>query len=140
MRPVWYIFWLDQTGEISLKAGLSQRIRERFSGLQTVWRWSQSPANPSLLHIPVNREIYRELWPLSSPGCVSRRVNTGVSDFWPAILTGTEQGNNRDNRENMPQNRLIDCGMQEQIFLTTLLPAAAWQQQLAPVPPTRNRH
>jgi hypothetical protein len=51
----------------------------------------------------VNREIYREFWPLSGPGRVYCRVNTEVSDFWPAIVTGNEQGNNRrDNRENMP--------------------------------------
>jgi hypothetical protein len=58
----------------------------------------------------VNREKYREFWPLSGPGCVYRGVNTGVSDFWTAIVTGTEQGNNRRvNRENTPQNRFIDC-------------------------------
>jgi hypothetical protein len=43
------------------------KLRERFSELQTVWRWSQSPANSSLPEIPVNREIYREFWWLSGP-------------------------------------------------------------------------
>src|SRR5712671_5425099 len=43
------------------KPGVSQQIREQFSELQTVWRWCQSPANPSLLVIPGNREKYREI-------------------------------------------------------------------------------
>ena len=58
--------------------------------------------------IPVNREKYREIWPLSGPDYVYRRVNTAVSDFWPAIVTGTEQGNNRRvNREILRRTDLI---------------------------------
>jgi hypothetical protein len=53
-----------------------------------IWRWMQSAANPSLVKIPVNREKYREFWPLSGPGCVYRRVNTGERGFWFEIVTG----------------------------------------------------
>jgi hypothetical protein len=75
----------------------------------------QSLANPSLPKIPVNREIYRECWLLSGSDRVNLRLKAGLNGFWPQIVTGNEQGNNRrDNRENMPVNRFIDCGMQEQ--------------------------
>jgi hypothetical protein len=83
-------------------------LREIFSELQTVWRWSQSPANSSLPEIPVNREIYREFWQLSGSYRPYLRVNARVNGFQPEIATGNEQGNNRrDNRENMSRNRLL---------------------------------
>jgi hypothetical protein len=68
----------------------------------------QSPANPSLGKIPVNREIYREFrageWACSRLS----RVKTEVNGFRPEIVTGNEQGNNRrDNRENVVRNRRI---------------------------------
>jgi hypothetical protein len=47
-------------GRHARKAGCWEVMRDRFSELQTDWRWRQLPANPSLPKIPVNREIYRE--------------------------------------------------------------------------------
>jgi hypothetical protein len=72
----------------------------------TVWRRTQSPANPSLRQIPVNREKYREFCSSERLNRVHPLVNTGVSGFRPEIVTGNEQGNNRrDNRENVWRNR-----------------------------------
>jgi hypothetical protein len=75
--------------------------REQFSGPQTVWRRTQSAANPSLEgKIPVNREKYREFWAINGPDLGYSHVNTGVNGLWLEIVTGNEQGNNRgDNRE-----------------------------------------
>jgi hypothetical protein len=83
-------------------------FREEFSGLKTVWRWTQSVANLSANKIPVNREIYREFWLLRGFDRAHLRINAGVSSFQPEIVTGNEQGNNkRENRENMSQNMFI---------------------------------
>jgi hypothetical protein len=54
---------LSPIGKKPRNAANSRGIREQFSGLQTVWRWMQSIANPSLVGIPFNREKYREFWP-----------------------------------------------------------------------------
>jgi hypothetical protein len=45
------------------------------------WRRMQSGANPSLPKIPVNREKYREFWPLSGPGHAYPSTNTRVNRF-----------------------------------------------------------
>lgn len=103
----------------SIKSPEMRRIREKSENNSLSCRLSGGGG--SLLRtrlcpqIPVNREIYREFWSLSDPDRAYLGANTGASGFWPEIVTGNEQGNNRrDNRENMAQNRLINCPMQEQ--------------------------
>jgi hypothetical protein len=79
---------------------------KQFSALQTVWRRTQSPANPSPSKIPVNREKYREFCSSERLSRVRPLVKTGVNGFRPEIGTGKEQGNNRrHNREKASRNR-----------------------------------
>jgi hypothetical protein len=70
------------------KGGLFEGMRERFSELQTVWRWAQSPANPSPAKIPDNREKYREFEPAGWPYRVYPLVKTTLTGFQPEIVTG----------------------------------------------------
>jgi hypothetical protein len=55
----------DAPDQKNPESGEFARNQREFSDLQTVWRWMQLPANPSLGKIPVNREFCREFWPLS---------------------------------------------------------------------------
>jgi hypothetical protein len=52
----------------------------------------QSGANSSLPKIPVNREKYREFWPLGGPDHAYPSTNKQVNRFQAEIVTGNEQG------------------------------------------------
>ena len=62
--------------------------------------------------IRVNREIYREFCVYDRTYRVYLAVNTVVNGFWPEIVTGKEQGNNKwDNRENAWNSRNLFCSI-----------------------------
>jgi len=82
-------------------------MRERFSELQTGWRWRQLPANLSLPQIPVNREKYREIATAFDPRGIQYLDFIGVLRVFSrkelnrnrertGKEQGTEQGLNRE--------------------------------------------
>lgn len=92
---------------------------EKFSELQTVWRWTQSDANPSLPKFPLTGKNTGNFAASSALECSLPRKNSGVSGFQAEIVTGNEQGNNRrGNREGMPRNRSVGL-----LLLTEVTPS-----------------